>query len=67
MNVGAALNAASGSDALKMAVGLRLMSKAQDTEAAQAAALMQDFVQSQQQIQAAAAAPHLGNHLDVRV
>lgn len=66
MNINTALSAVNSGDALSQYIGLSLLSKVKDTQAAQASTLLQDFAVSQQQI-AASASPHLGANLDVRV
>ncbi|MEK8131051.1 YjfB family protein [Paenibacillus filicis] len=58
LQIQAALNATSSPDALKQAVGIALLSKTKDTQAAQAAVLLQDF--------AAAQPAHLGKNVDIR-
>ncbi|MDF2959863.1 MAG: putative motility protein [Paenibacillus sp.] len=59
MEINSALSAASSGDALKQAVGIALLSKMKDTQAVQAATLIQDF--------AAAQHPHLGKSLDIKI
>lgn len=59
MEISSALAAVSTGDALKQAVGITLLSKVQDTQAAQAAVMLQDF--------AAAQHPNLGKTLDIRI
>ncbi|MEK3725821.1 YjfB family protein [Paenibacillus sp. FSL H8-0034] len=59
MEINSALAAASTGDALKQAVGITLLGKVQDTQAAQAAVMLQDF--------AAAQHPNLGKTLDIRI
>ncbi|MCU6797638.1 YjfB family protein [Paenibacillus sp. WQ 127069] len=59
MDISSALAAVSTGDALKQAVGITLLSKVQDTQAAQAAVMLQDF--------AAAQHPNLGKTLDIRI
>ncbi|MCP3774553.1 Putative motility protein [Paenibacillus tianmuensis] len=59
MQINAALNAISGGNPLKQAVGIALLSQMKDSQAAQAATMLQDF--------AAAQHPNLGKNLDIRV
>jgi hypothetical protein len=59
LNINGALNAASSGDALKQAIGITLLNRVKDTQAAQAATLLQDF--------AAAQHPYLGKQLDIKV
>ncbi|MEC0213228.1 putative motility protein [Paenibacillus ehimensis] len=59
MQINAALNAISGGNALKQAVGIALLSQMKDAQASQAAMMLQDF--------AAAQHPNLGKNLDIRV
>lgn len=59
MDISSALAAVSTGDALKQAVGITLLSKVQDTQAAQTAVMLQDF--------AAAQHPNLGKTLDIRI
>ncbi|MEK3911498.1 putative motility protein [Paenibacillus sp. FSL H7-0331] len=59
MEISSALAAVSTGDALKQAVGITLLGKVQDTQAAQAAVMLQDF--------AAAQHPNLGKTLDIRI
>ncbi|WP_159885933.1 YjfB family protein [Paenibacillus puerhi] len=58
MHIQSALNAASSPNGLQQAVGLALLSKVKDSQAAQTAVLLQDF--------AAAQPAHLGKHVDIR-
>jgi len=53
------MSAINSGNALKQAVGIAVMKKAQDSQAAAAATLMQDFVQAQH--------PNLGKQLDVKI
>jgi hypothetical protein len=55
------ITAASGTDALKAAIGIKLLSNVQDIQTAQVAALLQDFSNAQP-----APHPHLGKTLDIR-
>lgn len=66
VNINSALTAISGGDALKQAIGIQLLSKVSDMQAASASMLVQDFAKSQQLI-TASATPHLGGNLDIRV
>jgi hypothetical protein len=59
MSIQGALQAASSGNALKQAVGIAMLSKMKDTQAAQAATMLQDF--------AAAQHPYLGKQLDIKV
>ncbi|WP_240414740.1 putative motility protein [Paenibacillus periandrae] len=59
MDISSALAAVSTGDALRQAVGITLLGKVQDTQAAQAAVMLQDF--------AAAQHPNLGKTLDIRI
>ncbi|NOU92993.1 putative motility protein [Paenibacillus sp. LMG 31456] len=59
MEINSALSAASSGDALQQAVGITLLNKVQDTQAAQAAVMLQDF--------AAAQHPFLGKSLDIKI
>jgi hypothetical protein len=59
IEINSALAAVSSADGLKQAVGLALLSKVQDTQAAQTAVLLQDF--------AAAQHPNLGKTLDIKI
>ncbi|SFM13374.1 Putative motility protein [Paenibacillus sp. 1_12] len=59
MEMNSALAAVSSGDALKQAVGIALLSKVQDTQAAQTAVLLQDFTAAQH--------PNLGKTLDIRI
>ncbi|GLI09370.1 hypothetical protein YDYSG_54020 [Paenibacillus tyrfis] len=59
MQINATLNAVSGGNALKQAVGIALLSQMKDSQTAQAATLLQDF--------AAAQHPNLGKNLDIRI
>jgi hypothetical protein len=61
MDISNALSAASSGDALKQAVGLALLNKVQDAQAAQTATLLQDFAASQ------APHPYLGKNLDIKL
>jgi hypothetical protein len=62
MDVGnSLLSAVNGSDALKAAIGIKLLSKTQDIQAAQVSTLLQDFSVSNQ-----APHPYLGTRLDIR-
>jgi hypothetical protein len=54
-------SAASGSDAQRAAVGMKLLSNVKDIQTAQAASLLQDFASSQP-----APHPYLGKTLDIR-
>jgi hypothetical protein len=54
-------SAASGTDALKASIGIKLLSNVQDIQTAQAATLLEDFTNSQP-----APHPHLGKTLDIR-
>ncbi|MEW9698064.1 YjfB family protein [Paenibacillus sp. SI8] len=68
MNVNSVLSAINGGGSLQQAVGLQLLSNSKDIQKEAAATLLQDFVNTQQQVQAAAASatPHLGKHIDIR-
>jgi hypothetical protein len=55
------LSAAGGADALKAAIGIKLLSKVQDTHSAQAATLLADFSNSQP-----APHPYAGKRFDIR-
>ena len=55
------LSAASGADALKAAIGIKLLSKVQDTQTVQTATLLADFSNSQP-----APHPHAGRMFDIR-
>ncbi|UJF35166.1 putative motility protein [Paenibacillus hexagrammi] len=67
MSVNAMLSAIGSGDAVKQAVGIKLLSKTNDAQTAQANVMLQDFAKSQQKISAAASAtPHLGQNIDVR-
>ncbi|OPH47545.1 hypothetical protein BC351_10120 [Paenibacillus ferrarius] len=66
MNINSVLTAVNGGDSLKQAVGIQLLSKANDQQAAAATTLVQDFAKTQQQV-TASAAPHLGGNLDIRI
>ncbi|MFB6366267.1 putative motility protein [Paenibacillus elgii] len=59
MQINATLNAISGGNLLKQAVGIALLSQMKDSQVAQAATLLQDF--------AAAQHPNLGKNLDIRI
>ncbi|WP_281890038.1 YjfB family protein [Paenibacillus sp. YYML68] len=59
MNIQSTLNAISGQDTLKQLVGISILNKVKETQATQAATILQDF--------AAAQPAHLGRNLDVRV
>ncbi|MCR8632485.1 YjfB family protein [Paenibacillus radicis (ex Xue et al. 2023)] len=59
MEINSTLAAVSSGDALQQAVGITLLNKVQDTQAAQAAVMLQDF--------AAAQHPHLGKSLDIKI
>lgn len=56
-------------NALQQAVGLQMLSKSNDMQAAMASTLMQDFTKIQEQVTSAAESvtPHLGNNLDIRI
>ncbi|WP_171688419.1 putative motility protein [Paenibacillus germinis] len=64
MNINSVLTAISGGDALKQAVGIQLLSKVSDMQAASSSTLVQDFAKSQQLV-TASATPHLGGNLDI--
>lgn len=67
MNISSSVfNAISGADVLKQAVGIQLLSKVSDMQAAAASTMMQDFAKSQQLV-TASAAPHLGGSIDIRI
>ncbi|NOU76156.1 putative motility protein [Paenibacillus sp. LMG 31458] len=66
VNINSVLTAISGGDALKQAVGIQLLSKVSDMQAASSSTLVQDFAKSQQLV-SASATPHLGGNLDIRI
>nr|WP_246362113.1 YjfB family protein [Paenibacillus alba] len=66
VNINSVLTAINGGDSLKQAVGIQLLSKANDLQSATASTLIQDFAKAQQQV-TASAAPHLGGNLDIRI
>lgn len=63
MEVTSLINAITGGDGLQQAVGVTLLNKVQDTQAAESAVMLQDFAAAQPQ------APHpvLGKTLDIKI
>jgi len=66
MAIQAIMNAVNSTDALQQYIGINMLNKTKDLATSEASQLLKDFSSAQGQIQAAAH-PHLGKHIDVRI